>query len=156
MPEDEPTLLEIVHGVADRMTPTDAGVVLLISLAGTIYALYQGLENWWIYTLILVGLILLFEALQWYYFDHPIQRLQEKTERLADGEDIEPDLDRGTSLTDPYTASILGGILIWGLISIHVLRPVIGKYPGLYVFCGGTLVIIAGVSLVFKKIGRID
>ena len=156
MPEDEPEPLEIAQGVADRMTLTDIGVALLLTLAGTIYALYKGFDLWWIYPLVLGGLVFVSEAVQWYYFDYPQERLQEKAEKLAQGEDVDPQLDMGPGFTDPFTLTLLGTITVWGLISIHIIRPVVGRYPGTYIFLGGTMILLIGISLLFKKTGRLD
>lgn len=156
MPEDEPEPMEVLQGVVSQTTGLDAVVYTLLTLAAAGYALYEGLDSWWIYPSVIAGFIFVVEATHWYYFKYPRQRLQEKAETLAEGEDVNPELDMGPGLTDPYTLSLLAGIIVWGLISIHLLQPTIGRYPGLYVFLGGTMVIIAGVSLLFKKTGRLD
>ena len=156
MPEDEPEPMEVFQGVASRTTGLDVVVYILLTLAAAGYALYEGLDSWWIYPAVIAGFIFVVEAGQWYYFEYPRQRLQEKAEKLAEGEDVNPELDIGPGLTDPYSLSLLAGIIVWGLISIHLLQPAIGRYPGLYAFLGGILPIILGVTLLFKRTGRID
>ncbi|MDT3437950.1 hypothetical protein [Haloarcula sp. 1CSR25-25] len=138
------------------MSTADVGVAFFLILAGTTYALYQGFDIWWIYPIVLGGLVFVVEAVQWYYSDYRRQLLQDKTEKIAEGEDINPDIDTGPGLTDPYSISLIAGIIGWGLIIIHLLRPIIGRYPAAYTFFGGTMVIIVGVSLLFQKTGRID
>jgi hypothetical protein len=156
VPEDEPEPLEIAQGVANRMTLTDIGVALLLTLAGTTYALYKGFDLWWIYSLVLGGLVFISEAVQWYHFDYPQERLQEKAEKLAQGEDVDPQLDMGPGFTDPFTLILLGTIIAWGLISIHIIRPEVGRYPGTYIFLGGTMILLITISLLFKRTGRLD
>lgn len=156
MPEDEPELLEISRGVADRMTLTDIGVALLLTLAGTIYALYKGFDLWWVYPVVLGGLVFVSEAVQWYYFDYSRERLQEKAEKLAQGKDADPQLDMGPGFTDSFTLTLLGTIIAWGLISIHIIRPIVGRYPGTYIFLGGTMILLVGICLLFEKTGRLD
>lgn len=156
MPEDEPEPLEIAQGVADRMTLTDIGVALLLTLAGTTYALYKGFDPWWVYPLVLGGLVFVSEAVQWYYFDYPQERLQKKAEKLAQGEDVDPQLNMGPGFTDPFTLTLLGTIIAWGLLSIHIIRPEVGRYPGAYIFLGGTMILLIAISLIFKRTGRLD
>lgn len=156
MPEDEPELLEISRGVADRMTLTDTGVALLLTLAGTIYALYKGFDLWWVYPVVLGGLVFVSEAVQWYYFDYPQERLKEKAEELAEGKDVDPQLDMGPGFTDSFTLTLLGTIIVWGLISIHIIRPIVGRSPGTYTFLGGTMILLVGLCLLFEKTGRLD
>lgn len=154
--EDEPELTEIVQGVANRMTAVDVGVVLLLTLTGTIYAFYNEFDIWWMYPIVVGGFVFVVEAVQWYYSDYRQQLLQAKAERLADGEDIDPKIDTGKGLTSFYSLSLIGSIITWGLIIIHLLRPIVGRYPATYTFFGGTMVIIIVISVLFKKAGRID
>ncbi|ELZ88274.1 hypothetical protein C441_18822 [Haloferax sulfurifontis ATCC BAA-897] len=128
------------------MTLTDIGVALLLTLAGTTYALYKGFDLWWIYPLVLGGFVFVSEAVQWYYFDYPQERLREKAEKLAQGEDVDPQLDMGPGFTDPFILTLLGTIITWGLISIHIITPEVGRYPGTYIFLGGTMILLIAIS----------
>lgn len=138
------------------MTAVDVGVVLLLTLTGTIYAFYNEFDIWWMYPIVVGGFVFVVEAVQWYYSDYRQQLLQAKAERLADGEDIDPKIDTGKGLTSFYSLSLIGSIITWGLIIIHLLRPIVGRYPATYTFFGGTMVIIIVISVLFKKAGRID
>lgn len=156
MPEDEPELVEIAQGVADRMTLSDIGFSLFLTLAGTVYALFKGFDIWWIYPIILGGLIFVIEAVQWYYFDYPQERLQQKAEKLAQGKNVDPQLNMGPGLTDPFTITLLGAIIAWWLISRHIIGPKIGRYPEIYLFLGGMMILLVTIPFLFEKTGRFD
>lgn len=154
--EDEPQLREILDGVANQIDRTDAGVILLLVLFGTAYALYEGIELWWAFPPLMIVAIFGFEAARWYYFEYPRKRLHEKSKKLSEGKDVDPKRDTGPGLLSPVNFTILGILVIWWLVFNYLLVPTLGRYPSFYLFGGGVVCSIYGTLALLNKVGVLD
>jgi hypothetical protein len=156
MTTDEPDPAEIVTGVKNRLDISDIGFIAALILGATGWALYQGIEAWWVYPVILSGVFFGIESAFWYYNDYRDQLLETKAERLADGEDIDPEIDTGPGITSPYGITLIGSITVWGLITNYLIHPIFGSIRGGLIFFGGMFLLIIGTTHYFQRTSRID
>jgi len=156
MTADEPDPAEIVIGVKNRLDTSDIGFSTALILGGTGWALYQGIESWWFYPVILGVAVFGIEAAFWYYYDYREQLLEKKTERVADGEDINPEIDTGPGVTSPYGITLLASIAAWGLIVNYLIHPIRGSITGGLIFFGGMFLLIIVITYYFRQTGRVD
>lgn len=156
MTTDEPDPAEIVTGVKNRLDTADIRFTAALILGGTGWALYQGIEGWWIYPVIISVVIFGIEAVLWYHYDYREQLLETKAERLAAGEDIDPEIETGPGITSPYGITLLGSFAAWGLIVNYLIHPIRGSITGGLIFFGGMFLLIIGITHYFRRTGRID
>jgi hypothetical protein len=155
MPTDEPSLTDVLQGVKKRQDATDIAVMLILILAGTAWGWYHGLQGWQMYPPLFAALFFGFDGILWYYYDYRPQRLREKGNRIATGEDIDPALEMGPGITSPFVLSLLGSQVAWGLVVIYALPPT-DTNTRLLIFFIGYATVSFGVGTLFKSIIQSD